>query len=251
MAEPKLGVQLIVFAGKQNEDLQGVMASVAEVGYDAAEIGSNFVDEPGVDGVRACMEATGLAVCGIHAGYANYADAEWVGRAIEFCRAIDCGYLICSGVADRASLKGYIDSAELFNAVGARVREAGLTFCYHNHAWEFEEFDGQKGIHALAAATDPALVQLNVDVYWVTIGGEDPAEFIDRYHDRVGYYHFKDGAPGPSFIELGQGTVDLVSAREAAMKYDPKWIVCEQDRSQLDPRESITISLAYLRKIGF
>jgi len=251
MSEPKLGVQLIVFGGKQNEDLQGVMAAVAEVGYDAAEIGANFVDDLGAEAVRACIEATGLAVCGIHGGYANYADADWVGRAVEFCRAIDCGYLICSGVADRTSLQGFVDSAEVFNAAGGRARDAGLNFCYHNHAWEFEVFDGKKGIHALAEALDPELVQLNVDVYWVTIGGEEPAEFIERYHDRIGYYHFKDGAPGPSFIELGQGTVDLVAAREAVMKYDPKWVVCEQDRTQLDPKESIAVSLAYLREIGF
>ena len=251
MAAPKLGVQLIVFGGRQNEDLKGVMSQVAEVGYDAAEIGANFVDDLGAEAVNECIAAANLAVCGIHGGYAMYTDEEWVGRAIEFCRAIDCGYMICSGVSDRESLQGYIDSAETFNEVGARVKEAGLTFCYHNHAWEFEEFDGQKGIHALAAATDPELVKLNIDVYWVTIGGEEPAEFIERYHDRAGYYHFKDGAPGPTFIELGQGEVDLVAAREAAMKYDPQWIVCEQDRTELDPKESIAVSLAYLREIGF
>lgn len=251
MSKPKIGLQLIVFGGRQNQDLQGVMAAVAQVGYDAAEIGANFVDDLGVSAVRACIDATGLPVCGIHGGYGNYADPAWLDRAIDFCRGIDCGYLICSGVADRSSLQGYLEAAELFNAVGARVRDAGLTFCYHNHAWEFEEFDGQKGIHALAAATDPELVKLNVDVYWVTIGGEQPAEFIARYHDRVGYYHFKDGGPGPTFTELGRGSVDLVAAREAAMKYDPEWIVCEQDRSELAPEESIAISLAYLRQIGF
>ena len=64
------------------------------------------------------------------------------------------------------------------------------------------------------------------------------------------YYHFKDGFQGPEFIELGDGEVDLVSAREAAMELDPAWIVCEQDRTELEPRESIARSLAYLRKIG-
>jgi len=94
-------------------------------------------------------------------------------------------------------------------------------------------------------------VQLNIDVYWVTIGGEDPAEFIERYHERAGYYHFKDGAPGPTFTELGRGTVDLVAAREAALKYGAQWIVYEQDRTGLEPSEAVAASLAYLREIGF
>ena len=49
-----------------------------------------------------------------------------------------------------------------------------MTFCYHNHAWEFEELGGEKGIHRLIARTDPALVQPCVDLYWVHIGGENP-----------------------------------------------------------------------------
>ncbi|HUS81136.1 MAG TPA: sugar phosphate isomerase/epimerase [Armatimonadota bacterium] len=251
MSEPGVGVQLIVFAGRQNQDLKGVLADVADVGYDAAEIGANFVDDLGAEAVKSVIEETGLSACGIHGGYANYADAEWVGRAIEFCRAIGCEYLLCSGVKDRESLEGYVASAEVFNEAGRRAADAGLTFCYHNHAWEFQQFGDQKGIHALAAATDPALVKLNIDVYWVHIGGESPAEFIERYHDRAGYYHFKDGSPGPNFIELGQGEVDLVAAARAAMRFDPKWIVCEQDRTQLDPKDSIARSLAYLRELGF
>jgi sugar phosphate isomerase/epimerase len=102
-------------------------------------------------------------------------------------------------------------------------------------------------------------VKLNMDVYWVTVGGESPAEFIDRYSDRVGYYHFKDGpyaaagsvTPGPyEFTELGKGTVDLASALQAALKYDPTWIVYEQDRSELEPKVACQISRQYLQSIG-
>jgi sugar phosphate isomerase/epimerase len=250
MAEPRLGLQLIVYGGRQDEDLGGVLEEVAEVGYDGVEIGSNFVDEVGPEAVTEALDATGLQLCGVHGGYAGYTDTAWVAQAIEFCKACNCEYLICSGVSDRSSLQGYLDSAPTFDAVGEQCRDAGLTFCYHNHAFEFDSFEGTKGIHALIGATDPDLMKLCVDVFWVHIGREDPAEFIARYGDRTGYYHFKDGFQGPEFIELGDGEVDLVSARQAAMKLDPAWIVCEQDRTELEPRESIARSLAYLRKIG-
>ena len=38
----------------------------------------------------------------------------------------------------------------------------------------------------------------------VHIGGEEPAQFIARYANRIGYYHIKDGDTGV-FTELGQG----------------------------------------------
>ena len=249
MADPKLGLQLIVYGGRQDEDLNSVLAEVAEVGYDAVEIGANSIDDVGADQVNEALSGAGLELCGVHGGYAGYTDPAWVGRAIEFCNACSCDHLICSGVSDRESLQGYVDSALTFNAVGEQCREAGLVFCYHNHAWEFESLDGSKGIHALINATKPDLVKLCVDVYWVHIGGEDPVEFISCYQDRVGYFHFKDGWEG-TFIELGEGEVDLVAAREAAMEFGAEWIVCEQDRTELMPRESIVKSLAYLREMG-
>jgi len=168
-------------------------------------------------------------------------------------------YIICSGVAAGEGIRPYIDSAQAFNGIGGKCADAGLVFCYHNHAWEFQVFDGVKGIHKLCDVTDPATVKLNVDVYWVTVGGEKPSEFIDRYADRVGYYHFKDGpytatgsvAPGPYvFSELGKGTVDLADALAAALRHDAKWIVYEQDSSQLEAREACRISRDHLRSLG-
>jgi sugar phosphate isomerase/epimerase len=249
MAQAKLGVQLIVFGGRPGEDLAGVLRDVRAAGYAGIEAGNLFQIAPCQGCAMSALEETGLAVAGMHTGYGDMADPAKVDANIEYLQAVGGKYLICSGVKDNESLQGYIESGETFNTVGRRCREAGLAFAYHNHAWEFKEFGGQKGIHALIAATDPELVKLCIDVYWVHIGGEAPAEFIERYHDRAGYYHFKDGSPG-KFIELGQGEVDLVAAKEAALKYDADWIVCEQDRSDLDPAESVKISYEYLKGIG-
>ena len=159
------------------------------------------------------------------------------------------GFLICSGVADGEGIERFEKAAETFNHVGRTCRAAGLTFCYHNHAWEFEEFDGTKGIHRLAELTDPDLVSLNADVYWVHIGGEVPAEFIARYGKRIPYFHFKDGSPG-EFVELGRGEVDLESALSAALAVEPAWIIAEQDRTAIDPADSVRISRECLKALG-
>lgn len=251
---PKIGLQLIVFGPRPTEDLPGVLADVKEVGYDGAETGALYATL-GTGAVMRAFQDSGLALTGIHCGYGDMADDAKVADHIGFLKEAGSKYLICSGVADNNSIAGYEQSAETFNKVGQKCKDAGITFCYHNHAWEFKPLEGgQKGIHRLIELTDPAVVKLNIDVFWVHIGGEVPAEFIAKYSDRVGYYHFKDGEKteeGQTFIELGQGAVDLPAAREAALKYPCDWIVCEQDRTTKDAKVSIKESFDYLKKIGF
>jgi sugar phosphate isomerase/epimerase len=249
MAETKVGLQLIVYGGRQSGDLVGVLEEVAEAGYAGFEGGTNMLEDPGPGGVNKVLAQTGLALCGVHSGYGAVADLDAVARYCQALRECDSRYLICSGVAPGEGIEQYEKAAETFNLVGAQCTEAGVVFCYHNHAWEFESFGGVKGIHRLAELTDPALVKFCTDVYWVHVGGEDPAEFVRRYADRAGYYHFKDGEEGV-FIELGQGKVDLVGSKDAALEVGADWIVCEQDRTELEPGESISQSRDYLRKLG-
>jgi sugar phosphate isomerase/epimerase len=248
MTKPKIGLQLIVYGGRPNEDFAGVLREAAEAGYGGVETGAIFTAEQ-VPAAKQALADACLEYCGLHGGFDDIADSARVQELCSIAKELGGHYLICSGVAPGEGIAQYEKAADVFNAAGAEIKKAGLTFAYHNHAWEFEEFDGVKGIHRLNELIDPRLVKLCVDVYWVSIGGENPAEFITRYADRAEYFHFKDGAPG-EFVELGQGTVDLVGAKDAALKTVKEWIVVEQDRSAKEPKVSIAESIQYLRSIG-
>jgi sugar phosphate isomerase/epimerase len=159
---------------------------------------------------------------------------------------------MCSGVADTKSVEGYRASCRLFNEVGARLKDEGLVFNYHNHAWEFEDLGGVNGMDLISAETDPLLVKFNIDVFWVYIGGRDPVDFTRRNRERAGYFHFKDGRKGadgkPVFLELGRGDVDLVPAMAAAREAGAEWVVAEQDRTELPHLESVSESRQYMRR---
>ena len=135
--------------------------------------------------------------------------------------------------------------------MGARLKDEGMVFNYHNHAFEFEDLGGVNGMQVLAAETNPDVVKFNMDVFWLTIGGENPGEFIRANANRGGYFHFKDGRRladgGLEFLELGAGGVDLKGAVAAALEVGAEWIVAEQDRTALPHLESVTISRKYLR----
>lgn len=250
MTKPRVGVQLIVFGDLVNRDLPAVATAVAAAGYDGMEIGMP-ADAQQAERFRAAAESAGLAIMGAHSGFTGWDDPAVVAQRIEAVKVVGGGFVITSGRFER--LDDYRRAAGIMNEVGAACREAGLTFCYHNHAWEFAELDGGRPIRVLADETDPGLVKLCPDVYWVHVGGEDPAHFIRRYRDRCPTFHFKDGLGGEEyreFRELGQGRVDLRSALEAALEAQPEWIVVEQDRTALEPGESCRISREYLRSLG-
>jgi sugar phosphate isomerase/epimerase len=256
MSEPRLGIQLIIFRDRPQKDLAGVLRDVARAGYDGVEAGNLFRSSSPAE-IQALFKETGLALTGAHSGYGEFADMGKVEENIQFLKAMGARYLMCSGVADQKSMAGYEQSAEVFNRVGRRCREAGIDFCYHNHNWEFTRFDGQVALHRLAELTDPLAVKFCVDVFWVAVGGEEPAAFIRRYADRIPYFHIKDGEweagnPGKAtrFTELGAGKVDLPAAIRAALQVNPEWLVYEQDTSyDRDPVSSATESLNYLKQV--
>lgn len=248
MTQVKVGIQLIIYGERVRDDLAGVLSEVKSCGFEGIETGNlfNFYTP---ERVMELLKRHDLAVAGVHVGYSDVADEDKLSKHIEYLKQVGGRYLICSGVAQAEGIRAYEVAAETFNAVGKKCNSEGLIFCYHNHAWEFEEFDGVKGIHRLAELTDPELVQLCIDVYWVTIGGEDPVEFIQRYSSRSRYFHFKDGAPG-EFTELGRGRVNLAGCLRAALDANAEWIVYEQDRTSKPTIESIRESREYLRGLG-
>lgn len=248
------GIQLIIYGPRNREDVAGVLQEVAAIGFAGAETGNLFRQQGDEAAVRSIFAETGLALSGCHAGFAEFEDTEKLRENLAYLRALGGRYLMCSGVGDRSrGLSAYREASRLFNEVGRRCREAGAVFCYHNHAWEFEDREGETcGMDVLDAETDPELVKFCIDVYWVQIGGKDPAAFVREHAARGAYYHFKDGgrdAGGkPTFTELGAGEVDLKAALLAALDTGPEWIVYEQDRTDRTPTESVRISRAYMRE---
>src|SRR5579862_1221753 len=253
MAEPIAAIQLIVFGQRNRDDIAGVLRDVATAGFPAIEAGNMFETYGEVD-TRRLLEENRLRVSGAHFGYGEYANPEKMSAHIAYCKAMGIRNMMCSGVADTKTIQGYKTSCRVFNEIGARLRDEGLAFNYHNHAWEFDDLEGQgvNGMQIIAQETDPALVKFNIDVFWVTFGGRNPVEFINEHKARAGYYHFKDGRKGadgkPVFLELGHGYVDLKGSMAAARAAGAKWIVAEQDRTELPHLESVTISRDYMKQ---
>ena len=264
MSLGKVGITLIVFGNRERKDLEGVLKDCKKVGYEGIETAFLF-DRYSPGELREACEKYKLEYIAIHGSFDNFRKEKDVDKLIKDTLAVGAKYLICSCVGKGKELDGFKEAISIFNQVGKKCKEASLTFCYHNHSFEFKEFDGIKGIHLLGKETDPELVKFNIDVAWVHIGGERPSEFIKRYKNRCGYYHFKDafikgnppidcdtalGREAITWTELGKGDVDLEGAYEAVKKCNLEYIIYEQDVAQIPALQAITESRNYLKSLG-
>lgn len=225
------------------EDPDKVLGEIAAAGYDGIEGGAAGA-WIGVAEMGKLLQKHGLEYVGLHTGFQGL---EEVPSLIEQVKELGGAFLICSGVSDRESLKGFEESAAVFNDVGQEVARAGLTFAYHNHSWEFATFGGVAGIDRLCELTDPRVVKLCIDTYWVYDGGRAPADFIRRHAERVAFLHLKD-RKDDTYAEVGEGILDWTQIMAAAKEAKVKWVVVEQDETKRTPAESAAVSRRYLKK---
>jgi sugar phosphate isomerase/epimerase len=167
-----------------------------------------------------------------------------------------CKYVIYPYLAEnfRKDIDGYKATAEKFNKIGEIANKMGITFGYHNHAFEFEKMNGQIGMDVIISETDPSLVIFEIDVYWVKRGGYDPVEYIKKHPGRFEIYHLKDMVKTEDmfFAPVGSGRIDFEGIFGVKDTAGMKLFFVEQDRFRdLDALESVEMSYNYLNNAPF
>jgi sugar phosphate isomerase/epimerase len=81
---------------------------------------------------------------------------------------------------------------EYFNKVGLNTAASSITFCYHNHSFEFGSIDGHQIYNYLLENTSPNHVFFEQDVYWAQVGGANPVELMKTHPNRFKCIHIKD-----------------------------------------------------------
>ena len=246
----RVAVQLIIYGERTQTDLPGVLAEVESAGYDGFE-GGGLDSTEDAGRVQAALEGRGVAYVGAHTSMKALSDPEVAETLARRLKSLGGEFLMVSGRAE--SLAEYRAAAKALLAAGERCRDLGVTLCYHNHAWEMRETEGALPLEVLAAETDPDIVKLCPDVYWIHVAGHQPEEFLARYRTRCPCIHLKDGLSGEGpreFRELGRGRLNLKPILQAALACSPAWLIVEQDSTKGEPVESIRISRDYLRSLG-
>lgn len=242
----QVALQLYTVRDETQQDFAGTLRRVAEMGYAGVEFAG--YGELSVPAMLSLLAETGLQVAGTHVGLGELS-AERLDASIDYAQAIGCSTIILPWLAPEFhTLEGLQHLAPRLNAIGQRCRDAGLTFGYHNHAFEFTQLAGGTWFDHFLTNTDPTLVRLEVDVYWAAFAGHDPLTLLQRLGQRVVLLHMKDMAADSAMTEVGQGILDMQAITSFAQQQQV-WPIIEHDHPTLPSLESARISLEYFQAV--
>jgi len=241
----QIALQLYTVRDETQQDFVRTLRRVAAMGYAGVEF-AGFGGLPEQE-MQALLAETGLRAAGAHIGLVELTDKN-LEVSLAYCRAIGCPSIVLPGLAPEfRTAEGIQALAPRLNAIGERCQQAGLAFAYHNHDFEFVHLDGRTWYDYLLDATDPALVKVEVDVYWAAHAGHDPLALLQRLGNRVALIHCKDQATDGAMTEVGQGTLDM-QGMTAFAQQQGIWAVVEHDHPTLPALESARISLGYFQR---
>jgi sugar phosphate isomerase/epimerase len=244
----RIALQLYTLRQQASEDFVGMLKGVAEAGYDAVEFaGYGGLEAPAL---RTIIDDLGLRAISSHVPFQRM-EAE-PGTVLEELTVLNCAYAVVPGIPqEMRGIEALPSLVERFNQWGATCKATGLRFGYHNHGWELESMNGSTMLDLLAARTDPALVDLQIDIYWALVGGADPVELIRRLGGRVPTLHAKELATGADQKDttIGDGVTpwhELMAVTKAA---GTEWFIVEQEDDPANAYRDIRRSLANLQRL--
>jgi len=258
----EVGVQLYTVRDLMQNDFEGTIAKVAQVGYKEVEFAGYF----GRTGrqVRDVLDKNGLKAPSTHVQYDELDDQ--FPSVIDTSKTIGMDYIVCPWIPEelRKSPDIWKQAAEKFNKCGEQSKKAGIQFAYHNHWFEFLPTNGKLPYDELLKMCDASLVKMEMDLCWITTAGGDPVKYFNAYPGRFPLVHVKDVKTMPKvttggaqnfgdtvdLTEVGSGVIDWKRIFVHADKAGIKHYIVEHDHPK-QPIESIKSSYEYLSKLRF
>ena len=201
-----LALQLYSLRHETAANAEAVVRSVPTLGFDSVETAGAYGWS--TDQWKKILAETKLQVVGAHVGLETL-EKEWDAQT-QFQRAVGNQRLVVPSLPKNLQMaEGFSEAAGRLNALGDRAISEGFALLYHNHAYEFMPLtDGRCGMDILLAETNPQLLSLEVDTYWVERGGRSSREFIQQNLSRIGLLHAKEFGRDGRDVPAGQGDVD-------------------------------------------
>ncbi|MGM9641831.1 MAG: sugar phosphate isomerase/epimerase family protein [Eubacteriales bacterium] len=251
----KLGAQLysVRNATRTPQELAQTFARLKEIGYENVQLSGAGKIEP--ERLRDISAESGLPIVCTHSPYDRIiGDTE---ALIKEHRIYGCP-VIGLGSMPKPMRKGGQEALDAFidelSEPVQRIREAGLNFAYHNHAFEFTMLpEGVENAYDQMLRRRPDW-QFIMDSYWVEFAGRSAVEYIAKIGaPRLVNIHFKDMASDEkrSICPCGKGTLDFAAIFEACRGVGVENVLVEQDNAPESPDAfaDMEFSFRHLRPI--
>ena len=246
-----IGLQLYTVRDAMQKETEATLARVGALGYKEVEFAGYF-GHPAAH-IRQFLDKAGLRAPSVHVPIDTMRKA--MTQTIADAKVIGHEWITMPWLAPEqrpTTADGWKKLAAEVSKHAATVHAAGLKFAYHNHDFELMPVGGVVPLELLLAGTDPARVDFEMDVYWVTKAGNDPLAWFAKHPGRFRMLHLKDASPAPArdMRPVGQGTIDWRAVLAQRAKAGVQHVFVEHDSAAEmnggDAFKSVTASYQYL-----
>jgi len=275
-AHRPIGLQLFTVMANLEQDFEGTLKTVAQIGYQEVETIGAFGRDPKM--VRELLDKYGLATPSQHLVPGKLYDLFnqfvqhkvsgpeiqklWqetmaierikpvIEEGIERAKILGQRYLCLQIIwPEQMATRELMDKfCKGLNLAGELCAKAGVVFNFHNHSDEFRPINGYVPYDLIVKNTDPKTVKLEMDMYWIAHAGQDPLKYLADNPGRYKQCHLKDSTPSGDFETVGKGTLNFPVLLAAAQKAGIEHYYVEFDRST-DPMQVTRDSYAYLKTV--
>jgi sugar phosphate isomerase/epimerase len=255
-----VGLQLYSLRDQLPKDVNGVIAKIAEAGYKEVEP-FGYSKKAGFWGLdpkafSSLLKANGLTTPSAHYDMNQYfgsGKTENLEAYIEAANATGQSHVIIPSI--NGEFIKTVDEckavADKMNKAAEILQKSGLKLGYHNHNFEWKPIGDTTFYDTIIDNTDPKLVAMEMDIYWVVRSGKDPLELFAKHPGRFAFVHVKDMDKTNSGLntEIGNGSIDYVKILAKAKQGGVQHFIVEQENyTNIDPYVSITQSAKYLKE---
>jgi sugar phosphate isomerase/epimerase len=210
------------------KDVPATLDTIKALGVTDMEFSNLFGQTP--EALRKLLDERNIKCSSLGVSY-----EELVNKTEEVARkakALGASYVRVAWIPHKAPFK--LEDAQKavadFNRAGKILKEEhGLTFCYHNHGYEFQPYGKGTFFDYIVQNTNPKYVSFELDILWAFHPGQDPAQLLNKYGKRFKLMHLKDlrkgvkgdftgSTPTENDVALGTGQINIPAVLKAAKK---------------------------------
>ncbi len=262
-----IALQVYSVRDAAEKDFAGTMRRVKAMGYDGVEL-AGLYDIGSAVACKAVLDEIGLELVSAHIGFDVLENDE----KLDDYAATGMKFVAIPWLEAPKNEEALAHVIARIRNAGERCRARGIQLLYHNHDFEFQKIGGRYILDAYYSAVPADLLQTELDVCWVNVGGEDPADYLRRYSGRAPVVHLKDFAGGKTqnmyaligtdtakeeateqfeFRPVGFGKQNVPAILDAAEDAGVGWVIVEQDSPSMGKSslECAEMSIAYLKNL--
>ena len=251
------GVQAYTFRNSFPKGTLATLDTIRALGFTELEGGAPKDMTP--QEFRKACDQRGIKITSTGGGYEQLVKNPQ--EAADKAKILGATYLMCAWIPHKKgnfTLENAKKAVDDFNAVGKVMKENGITFCYHDHGYEFQTYGDGTLLDYLIQNTNPDYVSFEMDVLWTVFGGGDPVALLKKYGSRWKLMHVKDlkkgvvgdltgGTPAENDVVVGAGQADFVNIIKEANRVGIKHFYIEDESNK--EFEQIPKSIAYLTSL--